>query len=75
MWNDPKNQPDADYNFAPPPPEPSPEQPAPSSSPTLREPILGMNAPQRFVVALFLLMAVCIVGALFLVVFGKVVPF
>ena len=75
MWNDPKNQADADYSYQPAQPEATVQKPESSSSTTFKEPILGMTAPQRLVVALFLLMAVCLVGALFLVVSGKVVLF
>jgi hypothetical protein len=36
--------------------------------------ILGMTAPQRFVIALLLLMMTCILGTFCLLVTGKVLP-
>lgn len=44
------------------------------SVPPQRGRILGMTAEQRLILAVMLLMMVCIVGSLFLLVFGKVVP-
>lgn len=35
---------------------------------------LGMTAEQRLVLAIMLLLMVCIVGSLFLLIFGRVVP-
>lgn len=46
---------------APPPAEPA-------------QPFLGMTAPQRFVVMLLLLLAVCLIGTFLLILTGKVVP-
>lgn len=40
--------------------------------PEIDKPFLGMTAPQRFVVAVLLFLAVVIIGALFLVVTDKV---
>ena len=45
---------------------------APSPRPRPDAQFLGMTAPQRFVVALLLFLAVLIIGALFLVVTDKV---
>ena len=39
-----------------------------------RKKILGMNAAQRLVIAIMVLFMTCIVGALMLLVFGRVVP-
>lgn len=39
-----------------------------------RNKILGMNAAQRLVIAIMVLFMTCIVGALMLLVFGRVVP-
>ncbi len=36
--------------------------------------ILGMTAPQRFVIALMLLFMVCLLGSFCLLVFQKIVP-
>jgi hypothetical protein len=71
MWNDPNTPDDQTYNFDPVQPEVSDKKPASSSSGAFKEPILGMTPAQRFVVALFLLMVVCLLGVLALVVFGK----
>ncbi len=40
-----------------------------------REPFLGMTPQQRFVLALMLFMMVCVLGAFFLLIMGKVVLF
>ena len=40
-----------------------------------REPILGMTAPQRFVIATMLFMAVCILGSMFMLITEKFVLF
>jgi hypothetical protein len=39
-----------------------------------RGPLLGMTAPQRFVVALFLFFMIAILGVFILIVFQKVYP-
>ena len=44
----------------------------PPSAPS--QPFLGMTAPQRFVIMLLLLFAVCLIGAFLLILTGKVVP-
>lgn len=44
------------------------------SAPPPRSRFLGMTAEQRLIIAIMLLMMVCIVGSLFLLVFGKVMP-
>lgn len=36
--------------------------------------LLGMTAEQRLILAIMILLMVCIVGSLFLLVFGKVIP-
>ncbi|MDH5506051.1 MAG: hypothetical protein OEZ02_02390 [Anaerolineae bacterium] len=36
--------------------------------------ILGMTAPQRFVIAFMLFFVICIIGSLCLMVFGKIQP-
>ena len=72
MWNDPNSIDNQDYSYEPPAPQPA-EKPASSSGGGLKEPILGMTPAQRFVVALFLIAVVCLLGVMALVVFGKVV--
>lgn len=47
------------------------EMHAPKSS---LERILGVNAQQRFVLALMLSFVVCLLGVMFLLVMGKIVP-
>jgi hypothetical protein len=41
--------------------------------PRKRRPFLGMTAPQRFIIALVILVMTCLLGVLFLVVSGKIV--
>jgi hypothetical protein len=54
--------------------EEQPLEPGQNNGPKAKtdQPFLGMTAPQRFVVALLLFLAVVIIGALFLVVSDKV---
>jgi hypothetical protein len=42
--------------------------------PPQRSRFLGMTAEQRLILAILLMLMVCIVGSLFLLVFGRVVP-
>ena len=72
MWNDPNIPDDQTYNFEPEQVNTSTEKPAASSGGAFKEPILGMTPAQRFVVALFLLMVVCLLGVLGLIVFEKI---
>jgi hypothetical protein len=55
------------------PPEPPPEQmvepPKPKS-----DRLFGMTAVQRFVIVLMLFFAVCLIGAMFMLITGKFVP-
>ncbi len=54
------------------PPEDEREVRAPVRS---REPFLGMTPQQRFVLALMVFMMVCVLGAFFLLITGKMVIF
>jgi len=73
MWNDLRGQEESsDYNFEPESSDVPLEKPAPESNDLFREPILGMTAPQRFVIALFLLVDVCILGFLVLIVLDRI---
>ena len=72
MWNEMPEQDEAAYDFETPKEDVALERPASQGSRFFREPILGMTPPQRLVVALFLLAAVCILGVLFLIAFEKI---
>jgi hypothetical protein len=73
MWNDLRGQEESsDYNFGSESDDIPLEKPAPQSDGMFKEPILGMSAPQRLVVALFLLADVCILGFLLLIVLDKI---
>jgi len=57
--------------------EPSQQENAPQPENQRLQPeeskkFLGMNAKQRFIIALLLLVSICVLGSLCLVVFGKV---
>ena len=52
--------------------ENSPQPEKYSTPPEEGKKILGMNAKQRFVVSLLLLVSICLLGSLCLIVFGKV---
>jgi hypothetical protein len=55
------------------------DAPPPKKTPSLNlnlgkyfeEPILGMTAPQRFLISIMLLITVCMLGSMFLMITGK----
>jgi len=54
--------------------EPVPAQEEANPPKSSLDRVLGMNAQQRFILAVMLLFVVCLLGVMFLFVTGKVVP-
>jgi anti-sigma factor RsiW len=52
--------------------EEKPQRQAPKASRSSSDTFMGMTAAQRFIVALMVLMMVCLLGAFFLLVTGKI---
>ena len=77
MWNQFRGKEEEAPFFQDDQPEVEPASPAPKKSmPSVNlgkyfeEPILGMTAPQRFLISTMLLITVCILGTMFLVITG-----
>lgn len=55
-------------------PEPAEPQPKPKKRSRTIDQMTGMNAKQRFFLAVMLLVVVCLMGFMFLMVMDKIVP-